>query len=357
MRQGIKMLRVVGAGVLVVVSSIVLAIIGLAAGLVLFLRVMWEARARLLLALLFIAMFPTTVSMVHAGAQFALSDRCIRAARAIGTNSPLVQANLEPEDPKFGDIVTAELIVRMDETAAELGSVEVFMDFAPFTVVGDVEREDVSVCGVSETRFITRLQCIDDDACVPEDGPLELKLTPARVTYLYWTRAKGSVELVEREKPGTWPVLTIISNLEEEDRQKFKLDEGSYAEPTALKQPERLGIARALRFATFVLPFIGVIGAPLLYRRFTRPESVADPLEPVLKALREAERALDEPSALESAHLLAHELKKTGRDDVQPFIDEIEQMSATRRSVTREMVHDVLKRVRTLLGQDEEVPS
>jgi hypothetical protein len=111
-----------------------------------------------------------------------LSRPSVRLVRAAS-----VERSLSPEDPQFGDTVTATIDVFVDSRRVDLRSVAVKTGFAPYRVVSSKRtthrQGDVGIVHIED-----RLRCLEV-ACVPPGDRRTFRFAPVQVDYRNGSRS------------------------------------------------------------------------------------------------------------------------------------------------------------------------
>jgi hypothetical protein len=221
-----------------------------------------------------------------------------------------VQATLTPRPSLFGDPVTAEVDVQIDERTVDRSSLHVDPRFDPFvpTRAPDVSHSRV---GRHETvRYRYTLQCLSDN-CVPDrKKPLVVQLRPFVVT-----ATSGSRQV---HAASTWPVTAILSRLQPRDVASFN---PRFRRPRAVPAPTySLSPSRTADILTAVGALIALVSlavlageaARLLERRRRRRTVVLSPLEEALAYTRDSASRADPADRRKALELLARTLEAEG---------------------------------------------
>ena len=121
-----------------------------------------------------------------------------------------VARTLSPQDPQFGDTVTATIDLAVDGRRVDAGTVRVQTDFAPYGVVS-TERTVRRTEDISALRFVYRLQCLNL-ACTPRGDRATVRLAALRT--VYDTRGRSVALRTE------WPPLRVHSRVTSADLRR-----------------------------------------------------------------------------------------------------------------------------------------
>lgn len=122
-----------------------------------------------------------------------------------GGDPVVLTSTVSPSRFLFGDRVTAEVKLVVDETRVDPATIVPAPFFRPFRRVGDVEVDRVELGDTTVVRYRYPLQCIDR-ACAPNAPERAIELPIGLVRY---SPRQGDVVTL----PLTWPVVEIVSRL------------------------------------------------------------------------------------------------------------------------------------------------
>jgi hypothetical protein len=257
----------------------------------------------------------------------------------------VLTATVTPARHLFGDSVTAELTLTVDEALVTPESIRFSPRFGPYRQRGRAEttRRDLGSTTVITYRYT--LQCIDR-ACAPGGDEKELELPFSVLRYAH-RELLGVIESV------TWPPITVVSRFEPGDLEDPRLEvapgdiapAGFRADPSVLGWL-LVGLAAALLLA------VAAFAARKLWRSAplpaVAPEAPAGP--PLLVTLELIEAALEagEEERRTALDELARVLEGAGHADLARLV---RRLAWSKRSPVAEEMREVATAARSVLGE------
>jgi hypothetical protein len=243
-------------------------------------------------------------------------DRGVKGP-VLTTDLIAVRADVLPHEHLFGDTLTAEVDVVLDNGFVRPESVRVQEDFAPFRVRGAVKREREDLGATTHLRYLYTLDCLRGRPCLPEEEGRRYELPEVRVSYVV-------TEIGERTTTRVpVPVLTGASRLlgANVGEPAFRADPRAVPEPTYRFSPTllaagALGLAGLLVLAALALivPLVP-LGFVQRWRERRRLARRTD-LERALAHLRATAPEGEDAQVRPALQRLASELGRAENDDL-----------------------------------------
>jgi hypothetical protein len=221
-----------------------------------------------------------------------------------------VQTSMAPRPIFFGDPVTADVDVQIDNDTVDASSVRVLPRFEPFTPTGE-PKVSRSRIGRHETiRYRYTLQCLADTCLPKRKDPLVIQLPPVVVSATTGTQRVHAA--------GAWPVTAILSRLQRKDLGSYV---PHFRRPRALPAPTySVSPSRTADVLTAIAAVLALLGlavlageiARVLERRRRRREVRLTPLEEALAYTRDAAARPDPADRRKALELLAKALEAEG---------------------------------------------
>ncbi len=242
------------------------------------------------------------VLLVALGAAFAVAALHRPGSTAVHVpREATVVKSLSPEDPQFGDTVTATIDVFVDLRRVELRSVTVDGAFTPFRVASS-ERKTRREGSVGIVHVEHRLRCLDA-SCVPAADRATVRFTPLLVGYQSGSRSEI---LVSR-----WPQLQLHARVAQKNVKKPFFRVGA---PQASGGGYRLPPRTTGFFLLAVAALLALGGAAMLVRAIAgglrpRDRRRDAPLERILRELAAVSSNGDSGRRRRALEELARELE------------------------------------------------
>jgi hypothetical protein len=236
--------------------------------------------------------------------------------RSDSAAAPSVRTSFVPPAVQFGDPLTVQIAVRLDDRSVLPDSFHVTSGVAPLTQLGPTRTTRTSRGHVTVVSIAIPTVCVVD-ACIAKPGETRVHL-PVVVAHV--TGIDGRV----RQVSATWPPLPVGSRVTTVDLRHetppLRADTAP-ASPSYRISPRLL--ARLLDALAVLLAASGVVlayrQAAGIVRRRRHPEEL-DPLELALRRVREAQ-ARSAPDRRRALGNLARVLDRRGSNDAEPARD------------------------------------
>lgn len=215
-----------------------------------------------------------------------------------------VRASFAPGAVEFGDTVTAQVVVTMDDHAVRESSLRVVYGVAPLTQLGRAVARHTTRGALSVATYELRAACLSD-ACIASSGRRSVAPSPVRADV---TRRDGT----HLSATAAWAPLVVSSRISPTDLTRaqppFRADL-TPPPPTYRTRPAVL--AAALDGAALLLAACAaaLVAAALLRTRRPRSEPARDELTRAL-ALARAARNRPEPDRRTAAGYVARLLAR-----------------------------------------------
>lgn len=248
-----------------------------------------------------------------------------------------VVRTVSPQDPQFGDTVTATVDVAVDGRRVDPDSVRVQSDFAPYEVVSSGRR--VRRTGdVSTIRFVYRLQCLEL-ACTPRGDRTTVRFAALRMVYDTQGRS-GALR-------SGWPALRVHSRVTAADlRRPFFRAGPPQVSATDYRLPPRpTGWALLALALLLAAGGVGVVAWSELHGRRRPRSSSTQTLETILRELAAASSNGDSGRRRRTLERLAQELAPLD----EPLSEESRVLAWAPQDPGPEAIADLTTRVRTAL--------
>jgi hypothetical protein len=229
---------------------------------------------------------------------------------------------LTPRITLFGDLLTAQVDVVVDEEIVDPAGVNLAWSPAPWTQVRAPVRSRHNSAGVTYLRTTYFLRCLTRP-CVPVRETEEIDLAPARVTYPAAV-GEGTRRL---SVDVTWPTLLVHSRIGQTEDRRDALAAPWRAElvslpPVTYTAPPTLILLLLLAGGTTLFVIAGVLVYRAIPERQPPPEPEPEPV-PVATLLEQALAFLEAPAAANGAperrralELVADEVDGWGEPDL-----------------------------------------
>jgi len=287
------------------------------------------------------------------------------------TLRPTVRADLQPRTHRFGETVraTLELVVSSEGLKTESISAtggrssglgrdsEPVGAFDPYELVGTPTRSVERVGGLTAVLYTLRLRCLSA-ACLPAGESKEFAF-PAP-GFIWSTEAPpgrrfADRRLDERRAGGSWPALTVVAGVTEEEveRAGWRSALAAFPAPSARISPRGLeagllGAAGALVLSAAVL--LGAVGRRELDRRreaVAIAETAPAPLEQALRLVETVDGDADRSRI--ALATLASELRRADRPALAVAA---ERLAWAERLPQREAVAELTASVRATVERE-----
>ncbi len=252
-----------------------------------------------------------TVALVVAGVLVLGHDTS--APPSDSAAAPSVRTSFVPPAVQFGDPLTVQVAVRLDDRSVLPDSFRLTSGVAPLTQLGPTRTTRTSRGHVTVVSIAIPTVCVVD-ACIAKPGETRVHL-PVVVAHV--TGIDGRL----RQVSATWPPLLVGSRVTAADLQHEAppLRANTAPAPPSYRIAPTL-LARLLEALAILLAAGGVVLAAgqvvAIVRRRRRPEEV-DPLELALRRVRESQ-ARSAPDRRRALGQLARVLDRRGLDDAEP---------------------------------------
>lgn len=232
-----------------------------------------------------------------------------------------VLTTISPREPRFGDLVEAEILVTVDEARVDPSRVQVAARFEPFRQLAAAEPAMSRTGGLTTLRYSYSIQCVEE-TCVSEEGSRTVLLPTAIVSYVEQGEPLG-IDLHVM-----WPAVGVGSRLAagSDEEPTIRSPASGLPEPSYTIDPTLLGWV-LVGLAGVLVIGAGVVAARLLVRVDSPPSMAASEpqddvvVSPLDRALEHVEVAAEAPEAADrriALDELSRALDQQGLDGLAP---------------------------------------
>jgi hypothetical protein len=225
-----------------------------------------------------------------------------------------VQTRIDPREHGIGDRIMAELVVLVDTSVVDPGSIRPLIDYEPYDRIGDVQKTVTQEGSVA--RFIYRipLMCLAE-ACAPSEETPITELPAGTVFY----RFRQAPRPVGREIE--WPQMNFVERATDEEVEdgQWRVDAPAITPVSYRFNPGWLAALLFVAALAFLLVAAAIVWQAVERRREPEAGPVVDtrpPLERALDAARLASLNGAVPERRRALERVARELSALGEDEL-----------------------------------------